>query len=166
MIVKALSDCEVNKTKLLQRWIFSLICSLQFPVWGWTPPPPSKTSRSYRTHSSPPSSPTWALRQLAKFSVSQLEFYWNNSYILPSYFLKHFLPTLTSIIFQSHPDMSWRTIRIVVWPPEAGPSAGGPAIFRNLSFAQSWNQEYFLHLSPTPPASLTATLLIIASLYS
>ena len=88
---------QIN-TKVFQRWICSQIWSLEFPVC-WTPPTLSIMWLSCRTPSwapsSAPSSPTWGLRLLDIFSVSQLYRYNSISNILPSYFLKYFHPALT-----------------------------------------------------------------------
>ena len=61
-------------------------------------------------------------------------------------------------------DSDLRTIRCAASLLVAVTSAGGPATFRELNIHLT--QEHGIHSSPTPPAWLSATLLIIASVYS
>ena len=61
-------------------------------------------------------------------------------------------------------DTDLRTIRCAASLLVAVTSAGGPATFRELKIHRG--QETFGHSSPNPPAWLSATLLIIASVYS
>jgi len=61
-------------------------------------------------------------------------------------------------------DSDWRTIRCAASLLVAVTSAGGPVTFRELNIQRS--QEVGINSSPTPPAWLSATLLIIASVYS
>ena len=61
-------------------------------------------------------------------------------------------------------DSDLRTIRCAASLLVAVTSAGGPATFRELKIQRY--QEIIMNSSPTPPACLSATLLIIASVYS
>ena len=63
-------------------------------------------------------------------------------------------------------DSDLRTIRCAASLLVAVTSAGGPATFRELKIHKKEMQDIFIHSSPTPPAWLSATLLIIASVYS
>ena len=61
-------------------------------------------------------------------------------------------------------DSDLRTIRCAASLLVAVTSAGGPATFRELKIRRT--QECGIDSSPTPPAWLSATLLIIASIFS
>ena len=68
LLIRSVLNVSLTPAKqliiLFQRWISSPICSLQFPVWSWTPAASSRTWRSYRTPSLSPSSPPWVPRPL------------------------------------------------------------------------------------------------------